>query len=1162
MPAKEPVKLDLKHLAFPALSPKKVSPNVPFEESYTNATLAKAPLVLPLKETRSIAIGKPDEVHFEGKRYFGNPTSITQTGYWKYKPDFVNNVSNMDVDQGLSSPNINHIISDRFGNIWNTSGGLGANIFDGKYHYNLTEKTTTVANYVGAVREDKNGCMWFLQSNMTMYDGNSYYFFPLKKQFPRSDCGNLSKDRSGNLWFICTGEEPMLIRYDGKHFMRYGTAQGLPNAGIAGLYEDSKGNIWAVMAKGIARLNLNTDGTGSLALYEHSPVFEQADPRAFTEDKSGNIWMTTSKGLLRIKSDSACVYREEQGLPWNDLYALHSSSAGLWIGMGKGAAFFDGKYFYRYDAREGFSDRGAGYFYEDNKENIWCGVFSEGIYRMNSKPFVNFSNREKIAASALVSILPAKDGSLWLGSNNGKLIRKIDGKQYTYTGNDGTMGGVPRGIFQDSKGNVWFAFWGGGAMKFDGKDFYLYGKEQGLPNLNIISVNEDREGNMWFGSFDAGAICLKGDSFYQYNKEGGMPGNSCWELNNDRKGNFWIAFRRGGLVRYDGKDFFFYDKSQGLPSPNILVHYQDSKGNTWIGTDGAGASYFDGKTFRNFSTDDGLSNDKIWAIQEDLKHRIWFTTEKGLCRGEWKGDKFQIQSFDRSDGVLGLDYYNNAIAMDSSGSIYFGSGRGMVLYDSKKEPSNPPPCTVHLNDIQLAGRKVQWNHPRFVAKDYDTLWLCGKDSFLLAGKLMRDTLAEAGISYSGVSPFFNLPEKLVLSYSNNNISFSFAGQDWGDEHKLRYTCMMEGLETSWSPLSIKSEAEYRNLREGKYTFMVKAVDRYGNESTAASFSFSILPPWYRTWWFYALEALFGGFCIYMFVKYRERALKENNRRLEATVTERTREVVEQKHIVDQRNKDMTDSINYAKRIQDAVFPAKEEKYRLFPDAFVLFQPRDVVSGDFYWFGEQNGKRIMAAVDCTGHGVPGAFMSLIGNTYLNEIVYEKEITNPSEILGELRERVIQSLKQSSAADATKDGMDIALLVFDDKEGVVEFAGANNPLWVIQKENNVERQTSNVKLVEYPADKRPIGYYLGRGLPFTNHRIELKKGDAYYIFTDGFADQFGGPKGKKFKYKALEALLLSIQHLPMKEQETFLLEKFNSWKGELEQVDDVLVIGVKI
>ncbi len=258
----------------------------------------------------------------------------------------------------------------------------------------------------------------------------------------------------------------------------------------------------------------------------------------------------------------------------------------------------------------------------------------------------------------------------------------------------------------------------------------------------------------------------------------------------------------------------------------------------------------------------------------------------------------------------------------------------------------------------------------------------------------------------------------------------------------------------------------------------------------------------------------------------------------------------QKHLVEEKNKDITDSINYAKKIQEAILPAKELKYKLFPEAFVLFQPRDIVSGDFYWFSERNGRKLIAAVDCTGHGVPGAFMSMIGNAFLNEIVNEKAITDPAEILNQLNELVISSLKQHESEN--KDGMDISILSFDTSKNTVEFAGANNPCWHFRQN----------EITEIKGDKKPIGTVGESNLSFTKHKIHLQKGDALYIFTDGYADQFGGPKGKKFKYKQLEDVLLSIQKEEMLKQEEILLDKINAWKGSLEQVDDILVIGIKV
>jgi serine phosphatase RsbU (regulator of sigma subunit) len=271
------------------------------------------------------------------------------------------------------------------------------------------------------------------------------------------------------------------------------------------------------------------------------------------------------------------------------------------------------------------------------------------------------------------------------------------------------------------------------------------------------------------------------------------------------------------------------------------------------------------------------------------------------------------------------------------------------------------------------------------------------------------------------------------------------------------------------------------------------------------------------------------------------------------ITSRQKKIIEQqKKIVEEKNKDITDSISYAKKIQEAIFTEKEVKYRLFPDAFVLLLPRDIVSGDFYWFAEKNGRRLIASVDCTGHGVPGAFMSMIGNYFLQEAVNEKGIVRPDLILGELRHLVIDSLKQKGEEGETRDGMDVALLSFDDAANTVEYAGANNPLWLIR----------NGELTEYEPDKRPIGYFSGLDLPFTNHKIKLRRGDVLYIFTDGYADQFGGAEGKKFKYRQFEELLLSVHGRPMPEQEKILTERFNEWKGPLEQVDDVCVIGIRV
>ncbi|HET6244060.1 MAG: SpoIIE family protein phosphatase [Bacteroidetes bacterium] len=282
-----------------------------------------------------------------------------------------------------------------------------------------------------------------------------------------------------------------------------------------------------------------------------------------------------------------------------------------------------------------------------------------------------------------------------------------------------------------------------------------------------------------------------------------------------------------------------------------------------------------------------------------------------------------------------------------------------------------------------------------------------------------------------------------------------------------------------------------------------------------------------------------------------------NIELEKQVKERTFEINQQKEEIENKNKDITDSINYAKRIQKAILPEESKLKAYFADSFILFKPKDIVSGDFYWFNSCNHldqqKFIVAAADCTGHGVPGAFLSMIGNSFLNQIVNEKNISVPSEILEHLRKGIIYALKQKGEQGENKDGMDIALISIDTKKMILNFSGAQNPLYLIR--NNLVEQIKG--------DKFPIGVYPGSELnAFTNNEIGLQKGDLVYIFTDGYADQFGGPKGKKFKYKQLQELLLSMQDKAMEEQKELLDNTFEMYRGELNQVDDILIIGIRI
>jgi tetratricopeptide (TPR) repeat protein len=310
-----------------------------------------------------------------------------------------------------------------------------------------------------------------------------------------------------------------------------------------------------------------------------------------------------------------------------------------------------------------------------------------------------------------------------------------------------------------------------------------------------------------------------------------------------------------------------------------------------------------------------------------------------------------------------------------------------------------------------------------------------------------------------------------------------------------------------------------------------------------------------------------AFVLYNRTKVKQRAnniLSEKNKNIEDQKVQ-----IEIQHaLLEQKNKDITDSIKYAQRLQNAIIPPPKKVNEKLPESFVLFKPKDIVSGDFYWLEAIDNFVLFAAADCTGHGVPGAFMSIIGNNLLNQAVKIYGNIQPSLILDNVNENLSVMLNQPQSTNSIKDGMDISLCKLEkSKSGIynLEWAGANNPLWIIRSANNTTNANNEnaLELFEFVPDKQPVGTFVGEELkPFTNQSVEIKKGETVYLFTDGFPDQFGGPKGKKYKYAQFKKTLQKINSFSMQEQRSFLENELKTWMGELEQVDDILIIGFRV
>lgn len=256
-------------------------------------------------------------------------------------------------------------------------------------------------------------------------------------------------------------------------------------------------------------------------------------------------------------------------------------------------------------------------------------------------------------------------------------------------------------------------------------------------------------------------------------------------------------------------------------------------------------------------------------------------------------------------------------------------------------------------------------------------------------------------------------------------------------------------------------------------------------------------------------------------------------------------------VLHKKNNEISESFRYASYIQQAIFPSDALINRIAPENFIFYQPRDVVSGDFYYITRKNDLLIAGVGDCTGHGVPGALMSILGITFLNEIIMHGSFSSAGSVLNQMREHVMEALRQTGEDNERKDGIDLALCIIDLKTKVLNFAGAFNPVYILRNNN----------LVEISGDMMPVGVGAEEELCFTSHLYDLQQGDVIYLFTDGFADQFGGPGNRKFKYKPFRELLAANSHLPMQEQKSIIERTFFEWKGNFHQLDDVLVFGFR-
>ncbi len=1056
------------------------------------------------------------------------------------------NFQKLSIEDGLPRSAVYSLCQDNDGFLWVGLDGGGVAVFNGKTFQTFDMADGLPSHQVRAVFQDSKGNIWFgTTEGLCKYDHKTIKVYTTEDGLCFNYVRTLAEDDHGNLWI---GTNNGLSIYDGTHFKNYNIYEGLLDYKIRIIYKDKNGKMWIGTDSGINYMKGDkfVDFIDNYYL-PHPTVLE------IYEDKDRNLWIGTKGGLIKFKDNQHTIYTTDVGLVHNRVRAISEDQLGnIWIGTRSGVSKFDGTTFYNYHQGNGLSHDRIRDILLDDRGNLWFATYFGGIDRFSHNDLVSYTTYEGLISNQVFSIFEDSEGDIILGTFDGiSKLKFKNGKLDTVkniTSIEGLLDDRVFAVLKDQNGYYWYGTQNGITIS-NNDEVHTITRNDGLIDNEITTIHSVDQNLFWVGT-EEGVSKIEFQNFpteytvtnLKQDSSQFLAGNEISAIIRDSYNNLWFGFRNGKITVLTPDNQFIIPKlPDNLFNVTCLMR---GKGQTiWIGTDANGLfklrnenSYEQFPTTLNYTKKDGLESNHIYSILEDKDENIWLGTERGLDHLILDKEEvlIRVAHYGKEEGLKGSEVNENAVFEDHNNNLWFGTVEGVSSLNINSLYENQTPPDLYLTKVKLFGHTIEPDN-------------------------------EMGITTEGR---FQIPNNFELEHFQNSIGFEFIGINLGAPDKVKYKWILEGFDEEWSEPSNRRSVNYTNLPAGTYTFSVLSTNENGIwNKEPASITFKISPPFWQTGWFISLIAIGGLVIFFMISQLRVKNLKKAKLKLEKKVSEATEELrVEKEHIelqneeiesqkneLEEMNNAFTDSVNYAQRIQRAIMHPESSTHSVIQDKmFIFHRAKDIVSGDFFWFRDKEDSSYFTASDCTGHGVPGAFMSMIGITYLNQIVNtSKTLITPDEVLFKLRKNVITALKHEGEEKA-KDGMDMGLCRIDWKTKKLHFAGSNNPMYLVR----------NSELTEIKADKMPIGDHDLKNEPFTPHTIDVQKGDMIYLFTDGYADQFGGPKGKKFKYKPFKFFLESIYDFPLEKQNEALGNELDRWMGNMEQVDDILVIGVRV
>jgi ligand-binding sensor domain-containing protein/serine phosphatase RsbU (regulator of sigma subunit) len=988
------------------------------------------------------------------------------------------------------------------------------------------------------------------------------------------------------MWF---GTNSGAVRYNGREMVVFNHEQGLPGNSVRDIKQDSSGMMYFATTSGVAKFSddsVNSILWGGISF--HSIFIDSRDTR----------WFLGDDGIYQERTDGSTSYiNDSQSILPRVIYSIAEDpgSGNLLLATIEGVFLYDPNK----ELVTRLSDTDAYSLFIDPNDSIWIST-RDGltithlpalIENRRKTTFHNLNNSLHFPINIISDITTNKFGSVWLVSDSKIMqVTSTDQKPVVYEQEIGIKNNKILSFLIDNEDNIWIGFSGGLQRLTNRKglrNFY-----PGIINSYIYSVFQDKQQRMWITS-DNGAFYFHQDKLINFTSRIGsdntkftgvlLPNNNILLANNEglfevssstleivkhkpfrqiahsvenifvsSKGEIFLLTGINGIIYYFPNFYSQPSELKNKYTANIfqLIEIDERV----IGGNNSGFVEFTGNEFELLHKTDC----SIWSLYLD-ESNIWVGTDCGIgLVKDLRFEQMELSAFDRELMIKSIHPAKNR------NYLWLGTNKGFSYFNTNSKSFE---FTINTKD-GLSGDEIT---PGGLFMDSnDILWVGtyhGVSNFNIRAKSTQNF---APVCY--IEKMFLNGERIQadigksFAHNENNFIFEISALSFSDETSIEYEYYLRGKGNNVSSYHRGNEykAYYNNLPPGKYEFIYKAKGKNNIWGYTENYSFSIRKAWYNTWIFRVLLVILFISSTYLFYLIRIRTIKAQNDKLEKQVRERTHELevanteIEaqrdfaryQRDQIAQHQKSIMDSIQYALTIQNSLLPSTHILKASLPEHFILFKPRDIVSGDYYWFSEHEHHYYIAAADCTGHGVPGAFMSMLGMALMNEIVNKHPDIDPDSLLNELRSQIIETLHQKGDPGAAKDGIDMVLCKIDKQNSRLLFAGANNSLYLVR----------NKELTEYKTDKMPVSVHLVMH-PFTGHAIDLKPGDHVYLFSDGYADQFGGPKGKKFKYLPFKRLLVSISEKEMHEQGLQLDKEFEHWKGDQDQIDDVVVIGLK-